>query len=347
MSAPAVSIIIPHHNGVDMLRRCLTALQQTGDPPHEIVLVDNASTDGSLDMVQKEFPRVQIIANDVNSGFAGACNQGIKATSTPYVLLLNNDAEVTPGWLRPLYDEMESNPGFAACQPKLLSLDDPRSFDFSGAAGGLMDIYGYPYARGRVIATIESDSGQYDEPADIFWACGTACMLRRTALERVGLLDETFFAHMEEIDLQWRFHNAGYRVRAVPESVVYHKSAATLPATAFRKKYLNHRNSMLMVIKNYSASTLLTLFPRRILLELLALAYSVAAFDFKRAAAILAAFWWLLSHFGSIRAAHRNAQWGRLPELGDAEVQKRMLRKSVALSYFLKRRKTARSLSEG
>ena len=341
--APAVSIIIPHYNGVEMLKRCLAALEKTGDPPHEIVLVDNASTDGSVAMVQGNFPSVHLIKNDENKGFAGACNQGIRATFAPYVLLLNNDVEVTPGWLIPLFDQMEADPEIAACQPKLLSLSDRRSFDYSGAAGGLIDIYGYPYARGRIITTIENDSGQYDEPADIFWACGTACMLRRSALELVGLLDETFFAHMEEIDLQWRFHNAGYRVRAVPKSVLYHSNGGTLPAAAYRKKYLNHRNSIFMLLKNYSPRTLRTIFPRRILIELIALAYSVAVLDFKRAAAIIAAFGWLVANMGLIRAGHRDAQWART--LSDSEVQARMLKKSVALSYFLRRRKTVLSLA--
>ena len=343
-NGPAVSIIIPHHDGRDMLRRCLKALRNTGDPGHEIVLVDNASTDGSTEMVQKEFTSVHLIKNEVNMGFAGACNQGIRATFAPYVLLLNDDVEVTPGWLLPLFEEMESDAEIAACQPKLLSVGNRTSFDYSGAAGGLIDVYGFPYARGRVIATIETDSGQYNEPADIFWACGTACMLRRSALERVGLLDENFFAHMEEIDLQWRFHNAGYRVRAVPKSVVYHVSAATLPAESYRKKYLNHRNSMFMLLKNYSRRTLITLFPGRLLLELLALTYSVISLDLRRAGAILAAFGWLISHTGLIRAARRDAQWGRV--LSDREVRARMLRKSVALAYFLRGKKTALSLRD-
>ncbi len=206
-------------------------------------------------------------------------------------------------------------------------------FDYSGAAGGLMDKYAYPFARGRIIATIERDEGQYDQPVELFWASGTACILRKSSLDEVGILDELFFAHMEEIDLNWRLHLKGYKIRFVPESVIYHQSGATLSAEKFKKKYLNHRNSMIMMIKNYSMRNLIKLLPARIFIELLALGYSLMSAYFNRFIGIIAALLWLLTHPAYLFRERKVVQ--KLREVSDEEITKGLYGSSIALSYYL------------
>jgi len=338
-----VSIVIPHYNGSEMLKTCLKSLQKTTYPNFNIIIVDNASEDDSVEMVSTEFPSVEIIRLSSNKGYAGGCNAGIVAAEkSDYIVLFNNDALVEPEWLSIMVDTMESDDTVAACQPKILSITNKGYFDYSGAAGGLMDKYAYPFARGRIIATIEQDKGQYDDKSSIFWASGTACILRNSALEKVGELDEVFFAHMEEIDLCWRFRLAGYKIMVVPESTIYHQSGATLSAAAFKKKYLNHRNSILMMLKNYSLSSLFNLFPARIMIESMAMGYSLLTFDFNRFGGILAAFLWILFHPIYIIKARKRTQSVRI--IDDKEILSGLYDGSIALSYYIKGKKTVNDL---
>lgn len=331
---PLVSIIIPHYNGVEMLRECLRSLSGTTYSNFETIIVDNASTDGSVKMVESEFSSAKLIKLNSNKGYAGGCNAGILASEkADYIVLFNNDVKVSPDWLSHLVKSMEEDKGVAACQPKILSIADESMFDYSGAAGGLMDKYAYPFARGRIIATIERDEGQYDQPVELFWASGTACILRKSSLDEVGILDELFFAHMEEIDLNWRLHLKGYKIRFVPESVIYHQSGATLSAEKFKKKYLNHRNSMIMMIKNYSMRNLIKLLPARIFIELLALGYSLMSADFNRFIGIIAALLWLLTHPVYLFRERKVVQ--KLREVSDEEIMKDLYGSSIALSYYL------------
>ncbi len=182
----------------------------------------------------------------------GGCNEGIRQSDSEYVLLLNDDTVMEGQALGELVRALDGDPQVALAQPKLLNINDRELFDYSGACGGLIDILGYPFAFGRVFMAMEKDKGQFNAPSQIFWACGTAALFRRRALDEVGLLDEDYFAHMEEVDLAWRLHLAGYNGVRVPQAVVYHYSGKTLPNTERWKMYLNHRNSLACLVKNYS-----------------------------------------------------------------------------------------------
>jgi GT2 family glycosyltransferase len=265
-----VTVIIPHWNGEGILRRCLLSLRRTRGVRFRTLVVDNASTDGSAEMVRREFPEVGLIRSPRNAGFAGGCNLGLRRAGTPYAALLNNDAVAEPDWLRPLVEAADADDRLAAVQPKMLALGRPGRFDYSGAAGGEMDLFGFPFARGRIFDAVEEDRGQYDAGGTAFWATGAACLLRMSALRRVGLLDESFFAHMEEIDLDWRLQAAGYRVAAVPSAVVLHQSGGTLGQERMRKMVLNHRNSLVMLIKNLPPEALWWILPGRLVLEIAA-----------------------------------------------------------------------------
>jgi len=328
-----LSVIIPHLKGVGILRDCLASLAASHYRDFEIILVDNASADGSREMVEAEFPEVRILTLKENLGYAGGCNAGIRISHSRYVLLLNDDTIQDPATLGALVEALEQDPQAAFAQPKLLNIRDRRRFDYSGAGGGLIDILGYPFAFGRTFMAIEEDQGQYDSPSEIFWACGTAALYRRSALQEVGLLDEDFFAHMEEIDLAWRLHLAGYHGLRVPRGVVYHYSGNTLPNSERWKMYLNHRNSLICLVKNYSWPRLVWILPLRVVFEWGIIALSFLRRDFRRGPAALAVQVQLPLAFCRALPKRRRVQKNR--RVSDREVMKKMYRGSVVVQHFL------------
>lgn len=287
---PRVSILIVSWNALPLLQQCLPSVAATDYPNIELVLADNASTDGSAEWVAQAFPHVNIVRHPENWAFCKGNNAAWPHTTGQYVCLLNNDVEVPPGWLRPLVAMMEREPAVAAAQPKLLQYADRTRFEYAGASGGFIDRLGYPFTRGRLFFTLEEDRGQYDDARDVFWATGAALLLRRTAVEQVGLLDENFFMHMEEIDLCWRLWRAGWRVRVEPASAVYHIGGASLPQGNPRKTYFNFRNNLLLLYKNLSPRHWRRLFPRRATLDMTAAARALSTGNQAEARAILKAY---------------------------------------------------------
>ena len=220
----------------------------------ELVVADSASTDGSMEMMAARFPEVRRIVLDRNYGFTGGYNMALARIDAEYLVLLNSDIEVPEGWLRPLVETLDNNPDAGACSPKLHSWFKRDMFEYAGAAGGYLDSFGFPFCRGRIMKMVEKDQGQYDTEADVFWATGACLMIRSSLFKSLGGLDDRFFAHMEEIDLCWRLQLAGYRIRIVPQSVVYHIGGGTLPQTSPWKLKLNYRNN-LMLLENNLART--------------------------------------------------------------------------------------------
>ncbi|MFO7314103.1 glycosyltransferase family 2 protein [Rhodothermus marinus] len=334
-SAPSVSVIIVSWNARHLLERCLPSVVATDYPNLEIILADNGSTDGSAEWVAATFPEVRIVRHPENWAFCRGNNAAIPHARGRYVVLLNNDVEVPPEWLWPLVRRMEADPTIGAVQPKLRQYHRRTHFEYAGAAGGFLDRYGYPFTRGRLFDTVEADEGQYDDHGPIFWATGAAIMLRREALDRVGLLDEHFVLHMEEIDLCWRLQRAGYRIELVPESVVYHLGGSSLPRHDPRKTYYNFRNSLLLLYKNLPPTAWRRTFPVRALLDVLAFLRFVLLGKWGDAAAVVRAY----------RDAHRMRHLYRdqRPMNGEAAVLP-PYRGSIALDYFLLRRRRFREL---
>ena len=264
-----VAVVILNWNGEKMLREFLPDVvrHSTGA---EIVVADNASTDGSLQMLEREFPTVRRIVLDRNHGFAQGYHLALEQVDAEFYLLLNNDVQVGADWLLPLLEYMDKNPHVAACQPKLLCHWDRTRFEYAGASGGYIDAWGYPYCRGRVMGTVEEDKGQYDEPASLLWATGAALMIRREAYWQAGGLDGRFFAHQEEIDLCWRLRSRGYGIACVPQSKVWHVGGGTLPKDSPHKTYLNFRNNLLLLYKNLPDERLETVMRVRFWLDALA-----------------------------------------------------------------------------
>jgi hypothetical protein len=263
MQNPSVAIVILNWNGRKFLEQFLPSVMASAYDNKRVIVADNASTDDSMAFLKAQYPTVEIISNAGNQGFAKGYNTALKQVQSDYYVLLNSDVEVTANWIMPVITLMESDALIAACQPKLLSWHDKHLFEYAGASGGWMDKLGYPFMRGRVFDTCETDHGQYDQPQPCFWASGAALFVKANVYHQLGGLDEYFFAHQEEIDLCWRMQLAGYKVYVQPAAIVYHVGGGTLPKGNSRKTFLNFRNNHIMMAKNFSLGEALWKIPFR------------------------------------------------------------------------------------
>lgn len=321
-----VAVIILNWNGEKMLAEYLPqVISATDDTIADVIVADNGSDDGSLELLERSFPGVIVVKLDRNYGFAEGYNRAIAATDYRYTVLLNSDVAPATGWLNPLYDYMEAHPDVGACQPKIRSYVDHKSFEYAGACGGFLDRNGYPYCRGRIFDTVECDSGQYDMVIPVFWASGAALMVRSELYVKVGGLDKDFFAHMEEIDLCWRIKLAGYAVVVIPQSVVFHLGGGTLPASNPRKTYLNFRNNLLLLHKNLPDSSRKKRLLVRRLYDALAWVKFVVSLDFADASAVL--------------RAHRDFRKMRANYTSHPDVDLLPKSPNIVVDYYLRRRK--------
>lgn len=328
-----VAVIILNWNGEKLLREFLPSVVANTDTSiADVIVADNGSTDGSRELLRKDFPQVKLLEFDENLGFAGGYNRALRETGYRYTLLLNSDVETPAGWLTPLHDFMEAHPDAAACQPKILSYKQKEKFEYAGAAGGFIDRNGYPYCRGRIFDTVEDDNGQYDIPVEVFWATGAALMVRTDLYEKAGGLDERFFAHMEEIDLCWRLLLMGHTLWCVPASHVYHLGGGSLPAANPRKTYLNFRNNLLLLHKNLPAADLRGALLRRRLLDTVAWAKFILTLDLPNASAILRAH-------RDFRRMRREYTTHPPVNLLTRSADRRTRRPDILLSYFIKRKR--------
>ena len=255
-------------------------------PNLNVIVGDNASTDGSVAFLRASYPMVGIIENTENYGFTGGYNRILMQVEADYYVLLNTDVEVTPGWIEPVVALMESDQAIGAAGPKLKSFAQKNYFEYAGAAGGFIDHFGYLFCRGRIFDTLEEDNGQYDTQSEVFWVSGAALFIRKKLWDAAGGLDESFFAHMEEIDLCWRLKNMGYKVMYCPQSTVYHVGGGTLNADSPFKTYLNFRNNLLMLKNNLTFWRAVWVIGIRFWMDLLALANFLAEGKAKNAWAI-------------------------------------------------------------
>jgi len=252
-----------------MLRKYLpSVIACSGDAV--VYVADNASTDDSMVLLEKEFPMVRRIVLEKNWGFADGYNKALAQIEATYYVLLNSDVEVTEHWLDSLTLFMDAHTEVAACQPKLRSVFKRDCFEYAGACGGFIDRLGYPFCRGRLFDTVEHDDGQYDEPMQVLWATGACMMVRSADYWKAGGLDGRFFAHNEEIDLCWRLRTMGRFIYCLPQSVVYHVGGGTLPKNNPMKTFLNFRNNLTMLYKNLPEEELKSVMRMRWWLDYLA-----------------------------------------------------------------------------
>lgn len=261
-----LAIIILNWNGKEFLDQFLPGVI-ANSPSAEVAVADNGSTDDSLEYLKEHYPSIRVIDLKENYGFAGGYNKALAQLDSEFFLLLNSDIQVTEGWLDPMLEMIRSSDKIAAVQPKILSYNNKRVFEHAGAAGGFIDKDGYPFCRGRIFDVFEEDQGQYDDEHEIFWATGACLLIRSSAFEESGGFNDRFFAHMEEIDLCWRLKNAGYKIMYTPNSAVYHVGGGALPYDNPRKTFLNFRNSLFMITRNYHDSPLLFMILKRLILD--------------------------------------------------------------------------------
>jgi GT2 family glycosyltransferase len=333
---PLVSIIIPHWNGIDVIKECLESLQKATYPNLEVIIVDNNSSDDSVNYIRKFFPKVIIFENKQNEGYAGGCNRGSEIAKGEYILFLNNDTVHQPNWIEPLVSLLKENPRIAAVQPKLLNYYQKNLFDYAGGAGGMMDIFIFPFARGRIFNEQEIDSNQYNSIETIFWSSGTAFLVRKNVFEKAGKFDELFFAHMEEIDLCWRFHLLGYDVSSEPNSVVHHKNAVSLPLYSEKKYYLNHRNSLIMLLTNYSLPLAIYILPIRWTLDMIAIIYAILMGDWKHVKGIVKAHAWIVFHPRIL--FNKRYKVKALRTVKDKTILRKMYRESIVFAHYILRK---------
>lgn len=333
---PKTAVVILNWNGIGFLQKFLeTVIKFSSATDSEVYVADNASTDGSVEWMETNLRNVRIIRLDKNHGFAGGYNLALNQIDAEYYVLLNSDIEVTEGWLEPLVTYLDNNPDAASCQPKILSYNNKNQFEYAGAAGGFIDKYGYPFCRGRIFDKTETDNGQYDTVTDTFWSSGACMIVRAEAWRKCGGFDDTFFAHMEEIDLCWRFNKAGYRVSYISTSVVYHVGGGALPYNSPFKTYLNFRNSLFLLYKNLPEKNF-----RRVL------------FIRKLLDGVAAIMFLAKGRFGSFRSvwkAHMDyykniallkVKREAVKKLGITSAGKVILNKSIVFEFYIKGNKT-------
>ena len=260
-----IAILILNWNGVKLLETYLPNVIKYNSSEAEIIIVDNASNDNSILFLQNTYPNLKRIEFKDNYGFAKGYNKAMKLITHKYVVLLNSDVRVTENWLQAPIEFLNSKTDYAACQPKILDDKIPLKFEYAGASGGYIDTLGYPFCRGRIFKSLEYDNGQHDQIKDIFWASGAALFIRREVYIKTGGLDESFFAHQEEIDLCWRILNEGHKIACIPQSIVYHLGGASLDKSRPKKTFLNFRNNLIMLLKNLPSYALPIIFIRLIL----------------------------------------------------------------------------------
>lgn len=259
-----LAVVILNWNGKTLLETFLPAVVKHSQEA-TVYVADNASTDDSVAFIKTHFPLVKIIENKINGGYAKGYNDALKHVEEPLFCLLNSDVEVTENWLTPIVNTFMTEPETAIIQPKILNYKKKSHFEYAGAAGGFIDKYGYPYCRGRIFDTIEEDTKQYDDSTPIFWASGACFFIRKNTYKSLNGFDESFFAHMEEIDLCWRAYNLDYKVKYVGTSTVYHVGGATLNALNPQKTFLNFRNSLFCLTKNAPGNLFILIFIRLVL----------------------------------------------------------------------------------
>jgi GT2 family glycosyltransferase len=326
-----IAIAILNWNGKKYLQQFLPFLiKYSPSSISKIWIIDNASNDDSIDFIEKEYPSIGIVLLDKNYGFTGGYNKGLAEINAEYFLLLNSDIEVSENWLNPLLNIMENDKKIGVCGPKLLDYNYRNKFEYAGASGGFLDKYGYPFCRGRIFDSIETDNSQYNKNIECFWITGAALMIRANLYKSFNGFDDSFFAHMEEIDLCWRIQNANYKIMCIPESAVYHIGGGTLPKINHKKTYLNFRNNLFLLYKNLPNENLKTVFFKRFFLDQLAVVKMFLQGNYKHAASVYKAYFDFFFKINAIKKYRKTANNKPLKSL------KGFYSESIVNKYFLK-----------
>ena len=305
----------------------------------DIIIIDNDSSDNSVKYVKESFPQIEVKSNPINYGFAKGYNEILlKENRYDIFALINNDVEVTPNWIDPLKKEL-NNQNTGIVQPKILNYTQKNKFDYAGAAGGFLDLLGFPFCRGRIIDHIELDKGQYNNNTQIFWASGACFMINSSLYRELNGFDEDLFMHQEEIDLCWRTHGKNKSIYYCHNSVVYHYGGGTLKYNHSKKTFYNHRNNLLILIKNMEFKKIISVFPIRIFIDYIIITLytlqfftSILSLQFQKNK-ILNAIAIIKSHISFLYLFPKFI-------LKRKQIKTKLDNRIIILSYFLKKKRT-------
>lgn len=331
-----LAVIILNWNGKNHLETFLPSVVKHSSD-FDVVVIDNNSTDDSVSFLKENYPQINLIFNTENGGFAKGYNDGLNQIEGQYeyYVLLNSDVEVTENWVTPILSLMENDPLIAGCQPKVLAYKRKTHFEHAGAAGGFIDKNGYPFCRGRIFSEVEEDKGQYNTSGEIFWATGACMFVRANKFHELGGFDADYFAHMEEIDLCWRMKINGLKLYYCAESTVYHLGGGTLDYLSPRKVYLNFRNSLYTLYKNYQGNYLFFKIMWRTTLDYIAFWMFVLKFDFRSAKEVVRAQIHFIRHHKKTKAKRK------LIQSTTATFNKTgVFNKSIVFAFFLGKKKS-------
>jgi len=336
-----VSVIILNWNTKNLLEKFIPIVIENSESQNvEIVVADNGSTDNSLEWLKKNYPQIRIIAFPQNYGFSEGYNKAISTVTSKFSVLLNSDVAPAKGWLEPLIKIMNNNKNIAAVAPKIKDFNNPQKFEYAGAAGGFIDIFGYPFCRGRIFDVLEEDNGQYDTERKIFWGSGAALMVSTELFNSTGGLDKDFFAHQEEIDWCWRVKNMGYEIIFTPESEVFHVGGGTLPYNNKRKSFLNFRNNLFLLLKNkhgfYGWITIII----RMLMDYISVLKYLITGKFSLAFSIICAHWAFINKLPLFVKKRR-----QLSKTFKYEKSYELYRRSIVFDFYIINKKKFSNLS--
>ena len=334
-SYPLLSIVIPHYNNFNILEDCIQSLSNITYNNYEIIIVDNCSEDNSYQLIKNNFKNVKLYKTEKNLGYSGGCNFGAKYSKGKYILFLNNDTVHSNNFIEPLIDFLESNDNVSSVQPKIKNYYKKKYFDYAGASGGFIDYLVYPFCRGRIFETIEKDNNQYDNNYQVFWTSGTAFITRKKTFDLLSGFDEKLFCHMEEIDYCWKNYLIGYKSYVIPQSVVYHKGAQSLKYDSYYKKYLNHRNSIILLLTNFELHRSIKYFFLRFFLEILSSIYELFRLKPMHFLIHYKTFIYLFFNFSYLFKRRKFIQ--KIRKVDDFKIINSdiLLRKSIVKDYFL------------
>ncbi len=337
-----VAIALLCYNNKDLLERFLPGLLTTipKSKDYGLFVIDNASSDDTQDYLAQFKDQLHVITIEVNKGFTNGYARGLAQINADIFCLLSSDVEVSPGWIEPVVAQFEQDAKVAVVQPKIKSWHEKSHFEYAGASGGFIDALSFPFCRGRIFYDVEEDHGQYNEPMEIFWASGACFFIRAHVYEESGGLDNDFYAHMEEIDLCWRLKNRGYKIMVCPQSEVYHIGGAVIAYGSPEKTYRNHRNNLIMMVKNLPPSELFWKVFLRLLLDALAFWNMVLRGQVRASFAIIHAHWNFLWNLPRWLRKRQKLQSYCVKNCNDA-----VYPRSIIWDYFARGKRTFASLN--
>ena len=322
------AIVIINYNGLNLIKKFMPSII-TNSSNYNIYVIDNNSTDDSVNYIKNNFSNINIINNSSNLGYAGGYNEGIKKIDEDLLIFLNNDATfLDEKSLSNLVKVFKENSEIKVAQPKIIDFTNQEKFEYSGAAGGFIDFFGYPFCRGRIFSNVELKNN-YNTTREVFWASGTCFAIRRSSFIEHNGFDESFFAHMEEIDLCWRIKrkNIDDKIVAVGNSEVHHLGGGSLAYNSSNKYYLNFRNSIIMMIKNVPGKYFFQFILGRMFLDFLILVFSIITLKFNLFTGIVKAYLFLLINLLKIKRV----------KFQNEKVFKYYYCRSIIFNYFIRR----------